>query len=137
METSIAHSEACKLSRVPIRVLAARNCGLDQAMLQQLLVEVASVAAEVSNQIANFGSDASVLMADQSVQVQVNVCVVDRLIKLFRDPGKLADQAERVHDQARWVLCGKQSILRHCCQAASIDELLGEITRFLRSEDQL
>jgi len=83
MEPGIADCEAGKLPRVPIRVLAARDGSLDQAVLEELLVEISRVSAQVSNQVAYLGPDSSIFMADQRVQVNIDVCIVDWLVELF------------------------------------------------------
>lgn len=73
MEASIANGEAGELPRVPIWVPAALDgCG-DEPKLQEFLIKESSMAAEVSNQIANFGPDGGVLMHDEILEVLVNV----------------------------------------------------------------
>ena len=86
METSIADCEAGKLSSVSIRVLTAGDRSLDQPVLEKLFVEVASVTAQVSNQVADLRTDSGILVADQTNQLSVDIGIVDWLIKLFRDP---------------------------------------------------
>lgn len=56
VESCIANSEARELSGVSIWVLATVNGCLDQPILQQFLVEETSVSAQISNEIADFGS---------------------------------------------------------------------------------
>lgn len=67
METSITNSKASKFPCVSIRVLATGNSSLDESMFEQLLIEEASMSAEISNQVANFSSNTSILMKDQVV----------------------------------------------------------------------
>ena len=57
MEASVSHSEASKLPRVSIRVLAALNGRRDQPKLEQLLVEEPSVSTQVSDKITDLGSN--------------------------------------------------------------------------------
>ncbi len=137
MEASVSYGEASELSGVPVRVLAARDCSLDQTMLQELLIEVASVSAEVTDQVANLRTDASIFMTDQSVQIDVDVSVMDRFVELFGDSGQLTDQTESVDDQRWWILSRKQAILGHGSKTTAIDELFGKVTRFLSCKDKL
>jgi hypothetical protein len=45
------------------------------------------MSAEIANQIADFGPNIGVAMLNQQFQVIVNVGIVNRLIKVFVDPG--------------------------------------------------
>lgn len=92
VEASVTNCKAGELPGVPIRVLAACNCSLNQAVLQELFIEVAGVSAEVTNQVAHLSPNTSILMANERVQVHVDVSVMDRFIELFRDSCKLRDQ---------------------------------------------
>ena len=92
VEASVSNCKAGKLPCVPVRVLTACNRSLDQAVLQELFIEVASVPAEVTNQVAHFGPNTSIFMANERVQVHVDVGVMDRFIELFRDSCQLRDQ---------------------------------------------
>lgn len=83
MEPSIADCKAGKLASIPIAILATIYRSLDEPMLQKLLIEELSVAAEVSDKVANFSSDSSVLMLDKHIEVIVKVRVVDRLVKVL------------------------------------------------------
>ena len=83
VEASIANGKTSELSCVPVRILAASNGCFDESVLQQLLVEVARVAAKITNQVAHFSPDSCIFVANERVQVSVNVCVVDRLVELF------------------------------------------------------
>jgi len=73
VEASISNGEAGELPGVPIWVPAALDGRRDEPELQELLIEESSMAAEVSNQIANFGPDGGVLMHDEILEVLVNV----------------------------------------------------------------
>jgi len=73
VEASISNGEAGELPRVPIWVPAALDGRGDEPELQEFLIEESSMAAEVSNQIANFGPDGGVLMHDEILEVLVNV----------------------------------------------------------------
>ena len=83
METSVTHSETSKLSSVAVWILAAGNRCLDQSMLQELLIEIARVTTQITDQVADFCPDASIIMADESVQVHIDVGIVDWLIELL------------------------------------------------------
>ena len=65
VETGISNSKACKLASVAIRILAALDCSFNQSMLEKLLVEIPGVTAQVTNQVANLGSNASIIVANQ------------------------------------------------------------------------
>ena len=67
VEARISNSKACKLSGVTIRVLATGYCSFDQTMFQKLLIKVACVSAEISEEVADLGTDSSIFMTDQSV----------------------------------------------------------------------
>ena len=92
VEASVAHSEASKLSSVSVRILTARNGSLNKSMLEQLLIEVASMSAQITNQVADFGPNTGIFMADERVEFNIDIGVVDRLIELLRDPSQLGDQ---------------------------------------------
>ena len=89
MEACIAYCKAGKLASVSVRILAALNSSLNQSVLEKFLIEVASVTAQITNQVTDFGSDTCVIMADKGVKVNVDVCIMNRLIELFRDASKL------------------------------------------------
>jgi len=55
-------------------------------VLKKLFVEVASVAAQVSNQVAHLRTNSSIIVTDQTNQLGVDIGIVDWLIKLFGDP---------------------------------------------------
>ena len=83
VEAGIADGKTSELSCVPVRVLAASNGCFDKSVLQQLLVEVAGVAAKITDQVAYFSAYACIFVANEGVQVNVDVCVVDGLVELF------------------------------------------------------
>lgn len=83
VETSITHGEAGKLAGVPVRILTARNCSFDKSMLEQFFIKVPCVTAQISNQVADLSSNACIFMADKSVELDVDVSVVDRFVELF------------------------------------------------------
>ena len=85
VEAGVSNGETSKLPSVAIWVLAARDCSFDQAMLQELLVEVASMSAQVTDQVAYFGPNSRILVANERVQVDINVSVVNRFVEFFRD----------------------------------------------------
>ena len=92
VEASVAHSEESKLSSVSVRILTARNGSLNKSMLEQLLIEVASMSAQITNQVADFGPNTGIFMTDERVEFNIDIGVVDRLIELLRDPSQLGDQ---------------------------------------------
>jgi len=92
VESSIAYCKASKFAGIAVNVAATLNRSSYQAVLKQLLVEEASVTAEIANQIAYFGTDVGVGMSDQHLQIVVNVCVVDWLVEILVDSGQLRDQ---------------------------------------------
>lgn len=83
VEACIAYGEAGKFPRVAVWILAASYGSVYQAVLQELLVEVARVAAQIADEVADFGPDARVLMADERVEVRVDIGVVYGLVELF------------------------------------------------------
>ncbi len=92
METCISYGEAGELAGVTIWVLATGDRSFNQTMFQKLLVKIASVSAEISKEVADFGTDSSVFVADQRVQFDVDVCIMDGFIELLGDPCKLRNQ---------------------------------------------
>lgn len=83
VESSITNSEASELPGVSVWVLAAFNSSRNETKLEQLLVEEASVTTEVSNQVADLGSDGSVVVNDQLFQVFVDVSLMDVLVEIL------------------------------------------------------
>ena len=106
MEAGVSNGETSKLPSVAIRVLTARDCSFDQAMLQELFIEVASVSAQVSDQVAHLGPNARIFMTNERVQVNIDVCVVNRFVELFGDSCQLRYERKSVNDECRWVLRG-------------------------------
>jgi hypothetical protein len=98
VESSISDGETGELAGVAIWVLAAGDGCLDQTVFEKLLVEVAGVSAEVSDEVAYFGTDSGVFVADQCVQVDIDVSIVDGLVELLGDPGELGDQTKGIND---------------------------------------
>ena len=89
MKACVSNGEASKLPRIAVWVLAACDSRFNQAMLQQLLVEVASMSAQVTDQVAYFGPNSRILVANERVQVDINVSVVNRFVEFFRDSRQL------------------------------------------------
>ena len=89
VEASIADGKTSELSCVTVRILAASNGCFDKSVLQQLLVEVAGVATEITDQVAYFSAYACIFVANERVQVNVDVGVVDRFVELFGDSSQL------------------------------------------------
>ena len=127
MEASISHSKACKLASVPIRVLAASNCSFNQSVLKQLLVEEASMSAKVSYQVADLGTDTSIFMGDEVIQISINICVVNRIVEVLGDSSELGDQTQGIYYQLRRVVQRQKLVLVHCGKTTSMDELLCEV----------
>merc|ERR1712187_23538 len=69
VEACVTDGEAGELSRVAVRVPATFNSCSNQTMLEKLLIEEASMTAQISDQIANFCPNAGVFMGDQIFQV--------------------------------------------------------------------
>ena len=92
VEPCVTNREAGKLPGVAVGVSAALDGRCDQAEVEQLLVEIAGVAAKVTDQVANLRSDRGVLMHDQVLQISIDVRVMDVLVEIFRDSGELGDQ---------------------------------------------
>ena len=83
METCIANCKTCKLPGVAVAIPAALNSSLNESMLKELLIEELGVATKVTDQVTDFGPNASVFMLDQLIQVFVNVRVMDCLIEVL------------------------------------------------------
>jgi len=83
METCIANCKTCKLPGVAVAIPAALNSSLNESMLKELLIEELGVATKVTDQVTDFGPNASVFMLDQHIQVVVNVRVMDCLIEVL------------------------------------------------------
>ena len=49
------------------------------------------MSTEVSNQVADLGTDGSVLVNYEDLELVVNVCVVDVFVEIFRDSCKLGN----------------------------------------------
>ena len=111
VEASIAHGEASKLTSVPVAVSATFNSSGNEPVLQKLLIKEASVAAQVSNQIANLSPYLCILVLNQGVEVIVHICVVNRLVKVLGDSCELRNQAECVDDQRNLVVLRKELVL--------------------------
>jgi hypothetical protein len=92
VESSISHSKASELPSVSIRISAALNGCLNQPKLKELFVEEACVSAQVTNKIAHLGSDSSILMHYQSLQLIVDVSLMDVFIEVFGYSCELRDQ---------------------------------------------
>jgi hypothetical protein len=99
MEARISNSEACELAGVAITVSATLDGSLDQSMLEQLFVKELSVATQVTNQVANLGTNASIWMLDQHIQISVNVRVMDWLVEVLADTSKLRDKTQAVDNE--------------------------------------
>lgn len=89
VEPSIADCKAGKFASIPVAIPTALNGSLDQPVLQKLFVEKLSVAAEVSDQVADLGPDSSVFMLDEHIQIVVKVRIVDRLIEVLGNASQL------------------------------------------------
>ena len=101
VEASISHSEAGKLAGVAVGVLTASDGGLNQSVLQKLLVEVTCVPAEISNQVAYLSPDSCIFVANQCIKIYIDVGIVDRLIELLRDARELRYETQSVYDEGR------------------------------------
>ena len=115
VEASISHSEAGKLAGVAVGVLTASDGGLNQSVLQKLLVEVTCVPAEIANQVAYLGPNSCIFVANQCIEIYIDVGIVDRLIELLRDARELRYETQSVYDEGRWIVSRQQSELGHGC----------------------
>lgn len=111
VEASITNGKAGELTRVPVGIPAALNRRRNQPKLKQFFIEEASMAAKVSNQVANLGANIRISMRNQDLQVVVNVRIVDRLVEVLVDSGELRDQGQGVHDQLRRIISLHELVL--------------------------
>ena len=84
VEASVANGEAGEFTGVAVWILAASYGSFDQSMFEKLLVEVPCVPAEIANKVANLSPNSSVLVANQRVEIDIDVCIMNRLIELLR-----------------------------------------------------
>ena len=127
MESSISDSKAGELSCISISVSATLDCCGNQTKLKKFLIEEASMSAQVSYQVANLGSNGSILMNNQILELVVNVRIVDILIEVFRNTCQLRNQAQSIDDEDRAVVVIQESILVDDSQSVALNELLGEL----------
>lgn len=85
VEASVTYCEASKFPCVTVRVSATLDSGGNQTKLQEFLIEETSVSAQITDQIADFGSDIRILMSDQNLQVVVNIGIMNWLIEILVD----------------------------------------------------
>lgn len=93
VESSVSNCKASKFPSVSIRISARLNCSRNKPEVEELFVEVASVSAKVTDQVAHFRSDGRIGMHDQRFKVVVDVSVVDILVEVFRNSRQLGNQA--------------------------------------------
>ena len=86
VEACITYGEASELTSIPVRITTAFNRSRDETVLKQFLIEEPSMSAKITNQIADLGTNRSILMDDQVLQVLVYVSSVYVLVEIFRDP---------------------------------------------------
>ena len=136
VESGISNCEACELSGVPVWVSAALNGSGDQSKVEEFLVEVTSVSAKITNQVANLGSDRGILVHDQVLQIGVDTCVMDVFVKIFGDSRKLRDKGQSIHNHDWIVLVAQQLILCDDTKTIRLDELLGKLLGALSAENE-
>ena len=124
MESSVSDCKASKFPGVTVGILAASYGSLNQSVLQEFFVEVARVSAKIANQVANFSPDSCILMANQSVQVNINIGVVNWLVEFFRNSCKLRNQRQSVDNERRWIICGEKTIFSHGSKSTTVNKLL-------------
>ena len=83
VETCISNRKTCEFSCVSIRVPATFNSSRDQSEIEQLLIEIASMSTQITNEVTNFGPDGGVSMYNQILQVVIDVGVVNGLIEFL------------------------------------------------------
>lgn len=62
------------------------------------------MATKITNQVAHFSANSSIIVTYERAQITVDVGVVDRLIELFRDTRQLRNQTQSVNDERGRVL---------------------------------
>lgn len=67
VETGITNSKAGELTGVPVGISAALDSCGNKSILEQLLIEEASVTAQVSNQVAHLRSNTGVIVLNQNL----------------------------------------------------------------------
>ncbi len=85
------------------------------------------MSAQVSYQVANLGSNGSILMNNQILELVVNVRIVDILIEVFRNTCQLRNQAQSIDDEDWAVVVIQESILVDDSQSVALNELLGKL----------
>jgi len=127
METSISYSKTCKLSSVPVYISTTFYSCCYQSEFQEFFVEKASVSAQITYKITNFRSYIRILMYDKRLQVVVNICIVNGLIKIFAYSRKLTDQWQTISYQVYITIFWQQLVFLDCSKSTSLHELLCEI----------
>lgn len=127
METCVTYSEASEFSGVSVWVSARLNSSRNKAKVEELLVEVAGVSAKISDKVANFGSDRSIVVNDQSFEVIVNGGVMDVFVEIFRNSSQLRDQTQSINNNNWIVLVSKEPVLVDNSEAVCLYELLSKL----------
>ena len=92
------------------------------------------MSAKVTDQVADFCSDRRVCVHDQGFEIIINVCVVDVLIKIFRNSCELGDQTQSVNDNNWVVVMPQESVFVDDAEAVCLHELLGELLAAFSTE---
>jgi hypothetical protein len=95
------------------------------------------VAAQVADQIAHFSSDVGVSMCNELLQVVVDICVVNGLVKVLVNPRQLADQGQSINDQFGAVVTLHQLVLANCGKTTALNKLVSEVLGTLSGENKL
>jgi hypothetical protein len=69
------------------------------------------MSAQVSNEIADLGSNGCISVHDQVLQVLVDVGVMDVLVEVFGDSSQLRNETECVDDNDNVVVRAQQLVL--------------------------
>ena len=98
VEASISNSKTSKLSRVSIRISAALNGCRDKPKLKQFLIEEASMSTQITDKVAHLGSNWSILMNNQILEIVVNIWIMNIFIKVFRNSSQLRNQTQSINN---------------------------------------
>lgn len=136
VEACISDGKARELPGVSIGVSATLNGRGNESEIEELLVEVPRVSAQVSDKVAHLGSDGGVRMHNQILEVVIDVGVVDVLVEVFRYTRQLRNQTQRVYDDQGVVVGAQESILVDDSEPVRLDKLLGELFGTLSAKHQ-
>ena len=136
METCIAYCETSKFAGVLVIVSAALNCSGNETWFLKLVVEEASVAAQVAYQIADLGSNAGVTILNKHTQLGVEWGLMNEVVEVLWKTSKLRDQTQSVDDEIGVVFRIQEVVLLDDTESSGVDELLGEVAISVRVEHE-